>query len=109
MKAMVLAAGLGTRMRPLTNRVAKPAIPVMNRPLLHWTMELLARNGVTDVMVNTHYRPRTVRDAIGDGSASGLRISYSHEPKILGTVMPGAYVTGRVYVAPPGIPIENAE
>ena len=85
MRAMVLAAGLGTRMRPLTNRVAKPAIPVMNRPLLHWTMDLLARNGVTDVMVNTHYRPRTVRDAIGDGSASGLRISYSHEPKILGT------------------------
>jgi NDP-sugar pyrophosphorylase family protein len=82
---MVLAAGLGTRMRPLTNLRAKPAVPVMNRPLLHWTMDLLARNDVTDVMVNTHYLPRTVREAIGDGSAYGMRITYSHEPKILGT------------------------
>jgi NDP-sugar pyrophosphorylase family protein len=82
---MVLAAGLGTRMRPLTTLRAKPALPVMNRPLLHWTLDLLARNGVTDVMVNLHHLPKTVMDVVGDGSAFGLRVSYSREPKILGT------------------------
>jgi mannose-1-phosphate guanylyltransferase len=82
---MVLAAGLGTRMRPLTLLRAKPALPVMNRPLLHWTLDLLARNGVTEVMVNTHHLPATVKEAVGDGRAFGLRATYSHEPTILGT------------------------
>jgi len=82
---MILAAGLGTRMRPLTLLKAKPALPVMNRPLLHWTLELLARSGVTEVMINTHYLPATVKEAVGDGRKFGLRATYSHEPKILGT------------------------
>jgi NDP-sugar pyrophosphorylase family protein len=82
---MILAAGLGTRMRPLTLLKAKPALPVMNRPLLHWTLELLKRSGVTEVMVNTHYLPATVKEAVGDGRKFGLRATYSHEPKILGT------------------------
>jgi NDP-sugar pyrophosphorylase family protein len=85
MKAMVLAAGLGLRMRPLSRLRAKPALPVLNRPLLHWTLDLLARHGVTDVVVNTHHRAASVRRAVGDGSAFGLRVSYSHEPRILGT------------------------
>jgi mannose-1-phosphate guanylyltransferase len=85
MKAMVLAAGLGLRMRPLSRLRAKPALPVLNRPLLHWTLELLARHGVTDVVVNTHHRAASVRRTVGDGSAFGLRVSYSHEPRILGT------------------------
>lgn len=82
---MILAAGLGTRMRPLTYLYAKPALPVMNRPLLHWTLDLLARSGVTDVVINTHHLPGTVRKAVGDGRAFGLRATYSHEPTILGT------------------------
>ncbi len=82
---MVLAAGLGTRMRPLTLLRAKPALPVMNRPLLHWTLDLLARNGVTEVMINLHHLPWTVMEAVGDGSVFGLRVSYSREPRILGT------------------------
>ena len=82
---MVLAAGLGTRMRPLTLLAAKPALPVMNRPLLHWTLDLLARSGVTEAMVNLHYLPDSVRAAVGDGRAFGLRVAYSMEPKILGT------------------------
>ena len=82
---MVLAAGLGTRMRPLTLLRAKPALPVMNRPLLHWTLDLLARNGVTEVMINLHHLPFTVMEAVGDGSVFGLRVSYSREPRILGT------------------------
>ena len=82
---MILAAGLGTRMRPLTLLRAKPVLPVMNRPLLHWTLELLARSGVRDVMINLHYLPDTIRDAVGTGREFGLRVAYSMEPKILGT------------------------
>jgi NDP-sugar pyrophosphorylase family protein len=85
MKAMVLAAGLGTRMRPLTLDRAKPVLPVLNRPLLHWTLELLAAHGVREVMVNLHHLPRTVRAAVGDGRAFGVKVSYSYERVILGT------------------------
>lgn len=85
MKAMVLAAGLGTRMRPLTLALAKPVLPVLNRPLLHWTLEMLAGHGITDVMINLHYLPRTVRAAVGDGRAFGVKVSYSFEREILGT------------------------
>lgn len=85
MKAMVLAAGLGTRMRPLTLDRAKPVLPVLNRPLLHWTLEMLAAHGVDEAMINVHYLPRTVRAAVGDGSAFGIKVSYSFERRILGT------------------------
>jgi NDP-sugar pyrophosphorylase family protein len=85
MKAMVLAAGLGLRMRPLTLLRAKPALPVLNRPLLHWTLELLARHGVTDVIMNVHHLPQTVTEAVGDGGAFGLRVSFAHEERLLGT------------------------
>jgi NDP-sugar pyrophosphorylase family protein len=82
---MILAAGLGTRMRPLTFDRAKPVLPVLNRPLLHWTLELLASHGVKEVMINLHYLPRSVRAAAGDGRAFGLKVSYSFERDILGT------------------------
>jgi len=85
MKAMVLAAGLGLRMRPLTLLRAKPALPVLNRPLLHWTMDRLAIAGVTHVVVNLHHLPRTVEDVLGTGRRWGLVIRYSDEPVILGT------------------------
>jgi NDP-sugar pyrophosphorylase family protein len=85
MKAMLLAAGIGTRMRPLTRLQAKPALPVLNRPLVHWTLEQLRRHGVSEVIVNLHHRPGSVRRAIGDGGAFGLRVRYSYEPTILGT------------------------
>lgn len=82
---MILAAGLGTRMRPLTLDVAKPVLPVLNRPLLHWTLEMLAAHGVGEAMINLHYLPRTVRAAVGDGRAFGIDVSYSYEREILGT------------------------
>ena len=85
MKAMVLAAGLGTRMQPLTSLLAKPALPVLNRPLIHWTLQRLRRAGVRDVVVNTHHLSRTIRAAVGDGSAFGLRVRFSHEAEVLGT------------------------
>ncbi len=82
---MILAAGLGTRLRPLSALLAKPALPVLNRPLIHWTLERLARAGVREVVVNTHHLPGTIRRAVGEGSAFGLRVRFSHETEILGT------------------------
>jgi mannose-1-phosphate guanylyltransferase len=84
-KGMILAAGLGMRMRPLTSLRAKPALPVMNRPLLHWTLEKLAAVGIREVFINTHHLPASVRRAVGDGAGLGVRVHYSHERTILGT------------------------
>jgi NDP-sugar pyrophosphorylase family protein len=81
---MVLAAGLGTRMRPLTLLRAKPVLPVLNRPLLGWTLERLSAAGVSEVVVNLHHLPATVVRAMRD-DRSGLRITYSRERAILGT------------------------
>jgi mannose-1-phosphate guanylyltransferase len=85
MKAMVLAAGLGLRMRPLSALRAKPALPVLNRPLLVWTLELLARHGFRDVVVNTHHLAESVRDAVAEARGAGIRVSLSHEREVLGT------------------------
>jgi mannose-1-phosphate guanylyltransferase len=85
MKAMVLAAGYGLRMRPLTLLRAKPVLPVLNRPLLDWTMRRLARAGVRDVVVNLHHLPDTVTAALGDGRRFGLRLRYAREAALLGT------------------------
>jgi NDP-sugar pyrophosphorylase family protein len=82
---MVLAAGLGLRMQPLTHIKAKPVLPVLNRPLIHWTLDLLAHHGVTDVVINLHHLPRTVVQAVGSGRGFGLRVSWSRERRILGT------------------------
>jgi NDP-sugar pyrophosphorylase family protein len=82
---MLLAAGLGTRMRPLTRLRAKPALPVMDRPLLHWTLTALAAAGVREVAINTHHLPATVREAVGSGRRWGMRVTWSHERRILGT------------------------
>lgn len=85
MRAMVLAAGYGQRMRPLTLLRAKPALPVLGRPLVHWTAERLAEAGVREVLVNLHHLPGSVEAALGSGRRFGLRVSYRHEPRILGT------------------------
>jgi NDP-sugar pyrophosphorylase family protein len=82
---MVLAAGLGLRMRPLTDLKAKPVLPVLNRPLIHWTLDLLAHHGVTDVVINLHHLPRTVVEAVGSGRDFGLEVTWSRERRILGT------------------------
>ena len=84
MKAVILAAGLGTRMRPLSNKIAKPALPVLNEPLIVRTLRILKRAGVGDVMINLHHRPDTIRAAIPPGNL-GLKIRYSRETSILGT------------------------
>lgn len=82
---MILAAGYGTRLWPLTVDRTKPAIPVLNRPLVGYVAEYLSRYGCTDVVVNLHHQPESVRRALGDGSRFGVRLHYVFEPEILGT------------------------
>jgi NDP-sugar pyrophosphorylase family protein len=82
---MILAAGYGTRLWPLTIDRAKPAIPFMGRPLVGYVAEYLARFGCRDVVVNLHHRPDSVRNALGDGARFGVRLHYVEEPVILGT------------------------
>jgi mannose-1-phosphate guanylyltransferase len=79
MRAMVLAAGLGTRLRPLTYEISKPMVPVLDRPVMEHILDLLDRHGFEEVIANLHYFPQTIRDYFGD------RIAYSEEPELLGT------------------------
>lgn len=82
---MILAAGYGTRLWPLTIDRTKPAIPFMGRPLIGYVAEYLAGYGFDDIVVNLHHQPESVRAALGDGSAFGVRFHYVEEPVILGT------------------------
>jgi NDP-sugar pyrophosphorylase family protein len=85
MRAMILAAGFGTRMRPFTERTPKPLLPVGNRPQIVCVLELLRRAGVRDVVINLHHLPGRVMDVVGETYAGEVRIDYSIEPEILGT------------------------
>jgi mannose-1-phosphate guanylyltransferase len=82
---MVMAAGLGTRLRPLTYEVPKPMVPVVNRPVMEHILELLPPHGFTEVVSNLHWFPDTIRSRIGDGSNLGIDLTYSHEDELLGT------------------------
>ncbi|OQW32244.1 MAG: hypothetical protein A4E19_19610 [Nitrospira sp. SG-bin1] len=82
---MILAAGLGTRLRPLTNTIPKPLLPVGGTPLIVWNLLLLKRHGFHHVIINLHHLGPMIEQALGNGSKFGLRIIYSHEPVILGT------------------------
>lgn len=85
MKAMILAAGLGTRLRPITNAMPKPLLPLAGRSLIEWNLLLLRRHGVTEVVINTHHLGEQIERALGDGSRLGMALHFSHEPVILGT------------------------
>ena len=78
-QALILAAGRGERMRPLTDHCPKPLLSVQGRPLIAWHLENLARAGVRDVTINTAWLEQQFATTLGDGSAWGLRINYSHE------------------------------
>ena len=82
---MILAAGLGTRLRPLTNTTPKPLLPMGGIPLIVWNLLLLRQHGFHEVVINLHYLGSMIEQALGDGAKFGLRIRYSHEPVILGT------------------------
>jgi NDP-sugar pyrophosphorylase family protein len=84
--AMLLAAGLGTRLGELSSQRPKPLLPVANHPLLHWTAALCVHHGLRDLVVNLHHKGELVRESLGDGRALGAgSVTYSPEPEILGT------------------------
>lgn len=85
MKAMILAAGFGTRLRPLTASLPKPLLLVGGTPLVVWNLLLLRTSGIREVILNLHYLGSMIQEELGDGSRWGMRISYSHEPVLLGT------------------------
>jgi NDP-sugar pyrophosphorylase family protein len=82
---MILAAGFGTRLRPLTNTIPKPLLPVAGRPLVLWNLLLLRQHGVREVVLNLHHLGHLIEKELGDGSRWGMRVTYSPEPVILGT------------------------
>ena len=85
-RALVLTAGLGTRLRPLTGVRAKPAIPVAGEPMIRRIVAWLVSKGVDDLVLNLHHRPETLTACLGDGRDLGARVRYSWElPRILGT------------------------
>src|SRR5437867_6591574 len=85
MKAFILAAGLGTRLRALGLDVPKVMVPIGGKPLLQHHLEMLAAQGVSEFIVNVHHLPEKITGYFGDGSRYGVRIRYSREPEILGT------------------------
>lgn len=85
MKAMILAAGLGTRMRPLTDHLPKPLLEVGGKPLVLWHIEALARAGITDLVINTAWLGDKLEAALGDGQRYGVSIRWSHEGEPLET------------------------
>lgn len=85
MKAIILAAGSGSRLRPLTDTCPKPMIPIGGKPLLEHVITLLARYGFDQLVVNLHHLPQLIRDYFGDGSAWKVQLTYSHEEELLGT------------------------
>lgn len=85
MKGMILAAGEGRRLRPLTDHVPKPMLPVAGRPLLEHTITYLRDCGVTDLAVNLYHLPQVVIDYFGDGSRWGVSLHYSVEEQLLGS------------------------
>ncbi len=80
-----MAAGLGTRLRPLTHEIPKPLVPVANRPIMEHILRRLAADGFGEVTANLHWFPETIKDRFGDGSSVGIELTYSYEEKLLGT------------------------
>src|SRR3989442_762056 len=85
MKAVVLAAGTGTRLNAITMNTPKPMLPVGGRPVIDRVLETVAQSGVREVLMNLHHRAELVTDFCGDGGRWGLRITYALEPRLLGT------------------------
>jgi mannose-1-phosphate guanylyltransferase len=85
MKAMVLAAGQGTRLRPVTDRMPKALVPVAGRPMIEFALLLLRHHGIRDIVINLHHLGKQIEDHLGDGQRFAVNISYSREPELLDT------------------------
>lgn len=84
MKAMILAAGVGSRLDPLTRNLPKPLVPIMNKPVMEHIVEMLARNGFKDIMINLFYLGDQIRGYFGDGKKWGVKLHYSPEDQLWG-------------------------
>jgi len=85
MKAMVLCAGLGTRLGDLTREIPKPMLLLGGRPMLGFILGNLKRHGFDEIIINLHFKSELIRDHFGDGTTGGISITYSHESQLLGT------------------------
>jgi mannose-1-phosphate guanylyltransferase len=85
MKALILAAGFGTRMRPFTNSKPKALVPINEIPLILYNLAFLKKHGIKDIVINLHHQGSHIKKLLNNGKDIGLNIVYSHEPTILGT------------------------
>lgn len=85
MKALILAAGFGKRLLPLTKDKPKAMLKIDNKPIIEHTINWLNKNNILDIAINLHYKPQVIIEYLGDGSKFGVNITYSHEEEILGT------------------------
>lgn len=85
MKALILAGGFGTRLRPLTNKLPKPILPICNKPFLIYQIELLKKAGIEQIILALHHQPEKIKSVLGNGSKYGVELTYMIEHKPLGT------------------------
>lgn len=85
LKAVIMAGGEGSRLRPITCTMPKPMVPLLNKPVIDYCVELLKRHGIEDISVTLHYLPNAIKDHLGDGKDKNVQISYSLEESPLGT------------------------
>ena len=85
MKALILCAGEGTRLMPLTKDCPKPMVRINNKPILEYNIKLCKKYGIKDIAINTFYLPKKIKEYFGDGLKFGVRLKYSHESELLGT------------------------
>lgn len=104
---MILAAGYGTRLRPLTENIPKPLVPVMNTPLILHNLLYLKKYGISEVIINTHYLPEMIPDYLGDGTKWGLKLQYSEESDILGTA--GGILKARDFLSDDTFVVMNSD
>src|SRR5262245_26948844 len=107
MRGMILAAGKGTRLRPLTDTVPKPLLEVAGRPMITFPLQLFSDAGIKEVMINLYHLGEQIRSRLGDGSAYGLRITYSEENPILDTG--GAIAAAREFLNGDTFVVVNAD
>ncbi|HXQ21045.1 MAG TPA: NDP-sugar synthase [Candidatus Acidoferrales bacterium] len=107
MRAMILAAGKGTRLRPVTDTVPKPLLEVAGRPMIAFPLAVLCAAGIQEVVINLHHLGTQIRDGLGDGSDYGVRITYSEEEPILDTG--GALAAARELLSGDTFAVLNAD
>ncbi|MBE4907975.1 nucleotidyltransferase family protein [Bacillus luteolus] len=85
MKGVIIAGGKGKRLRPLTDNLPKPMVPLLNKPVMEYSIDLLKQHGITSIAITTHYLSKNIKDYFGDGSRLGVSLSYFHENQPMGT------------------------